>query len=144
MAQAHATDLIQNSLQKTDQWLTDFSRETGRDDSQKAWAMFRAVLHVLRDRLTLDQTAHLSAQLPLVLRGLYFEGWRPSDQPMPLRTRDQFIQAVAEQLSGHPEIDPNQAVAGVFKVLGDRITRGELDKIRNMLQPELQALWPQD
>ena len=142
MPQTQAPQYLQSTIQKADEWLTDLAGRTGRDDPQKNWQMLRAVLHVLRDRVTVEQCAHLSAQLPLIVRGLYFEGWRPAGQPRPLRSRDEFVRAVGEELSAHPEIDPHQAIKTVLGLLAGRITRGELEKIQGMLQPEIQALWP--
>ncbi len=136
-------DFLQTTVQKTHEWLIDFMQHTGRQDELKAWQMVRAVLHVLRDRLTTAQSAHLSAQLPMLIRGMYFEGWSPSDQPLRLRSRDEFVQAVAHELSGHPEIDPNQAIEGTFYLLSKRVSEGQLEKIKSSLQPELRDLWPQ-
>ena len=114
----------------------------GGDDTGKNWRMLRAVLHVLRDRLPVAQCAPLSAQLPLILRGLYFEGRNPSQQPTPLRREDEFVQAVTEELSGHPEIDPRQAIDDMFRLLNQQMTAGEVAKVRQALPAELQPLWP--
>jgi uncharacterized protein (DUF2267 family) len=134
-------DFLESSMQKAREWLGDFIECTGRPDTGKAWQMMRAVLHVLRDRVTVEQCAHLSAQLPLLIRGVYFEGWRPVDQPRPLRSQEEFVRAVGEGLTAHPEIDPRQAIEGTFRVLGKHVTAGELEKIKNMLQPEINQLW---
>jgi uncharacterized protein (DUF2267 family) len=142
MARTPTIELLQATIQKTDDWLTELGEHTGGADPEKAWHMFRGVLHVLRDRVPADQCAHLSAQLPLVIRGLYFEGWKPADQPVRLRSAEEFVQAVAAELSGHPELDADQAVRGVFAVLAGRLTAGEREKIKSMLQPDIQALWP--
>lgn len=141
MSQAQTLSFLQSSVQTTHEWLSELMEHTGRDDEPKAWAMLRAVLHVLRDRLTVEQCAHLSAQLPRVVRGMYFEGWKPASQPTRLRSRDEFVQAVADELSGHPAIDPNQAIDGTLHLLDRRISPGELGKIKAMLQPELRELW---
>ena len=141
MSQIQELHFLQAPYQKTHEWLMELMAHTGRQDEQKAWQMLRAVLHILRDRLTIEQCAHLSAQLPMVIRGLYFEGWKPANQPLKIRNRPEFIHAVAGELDDHPEIDPNQAIEGVFRMLHHRISRGELNKIKKMLQPELQELW---
>ena len=142
MAHQTTMDMLQTSLRKTHEWLTDFIDHTGRKDEEKAWQMMRGVMHVLRDRLTTDQCAHLSAQLPLVIRGLYFEGWKPSRQPTRLRSREEFLQAVAEEVAPHPDIDPGQAIQGTFHVFSRRISAGELNKIKQEMPEELRGLWP--
>ncbi len=142
MSQLRTLGFFEAVIQTTQEWMVELTELTGRADEHKAWQMLRAVLHVLRDRMTVAHSAHLSAQLPTIIRGLYFEGWRPAEQPLRLRTRAEFITAVSDELSGHPEIDPNQAVACVFRLLAHRITGGELDKIKQSLQPELRAMWP--
>lgn len=142
MSQLRTLGFFEALIQTTQEWMLELTELTGRHDEHKAWQMMRAVLHVLRDRMTVAHSAHLSAQLPTIIRGLYFEGWRPAEQPLRLRTRDEFIQAVNDELSGHPEIDPNQAVDCVFRLLSNRITGGELEKIKGAMQPELRAMWP--
>ena len=143
MTQHQTLDFLETSLQKTDQWVSRLTEISGRDDPRKAWQTLGAVLHVLRDRLPVEQCAHLGAQLPLVVTGLYYDGWTPSNQPTKLRSRDEFIQAVNQELSGHPEIDPNQAAESVLRLLNSHLSEGERDKIKDMLQPELQDLWPE-
>jgi hypothetical protein len=36
------------------------------------------MLHVLRDRLTIQEAVQPGAQLPMLIRGLYWEGWDPA------------------------------------------------------------------
>ena len=45
-------------------------------DRRSAYRALRSVLHVLRDRLTPEQAVHLGAQLPLLVRGIFYDGWR--------------------------------------------------------------------
>lgn len=144
MVQAQLMQILQPPLQRAQEWVRELTEITGRKDEEKAWEMMRGVLRVLRDRITVAQTAHLSAQLPMVIRGMYFENWRPADQPVKLRKQEEFVEAVAEELSMHPEIDPPQAIDGVFRMLNNRISHGELEKVRKMLPPEIRDLWPED
>jgi uncharacterized protein (DUF2267 family) len=134
-------DIFQSTLQKTESWIQEFQQHTGREDEEKTWQMLRSVLHTLRDRLTVEQAAHLSAQLPLFIRGLFFEGWNPADVPTGIRSRDDFVQAVADRLSEHPEIDPNQAIDGTVHVLTRNVTDGEIDKIVRSLPDEMGRLF---
>ncbi len=62
----------------------------GLSDRHAAYRVLRAVLHALRDRLTVAETVDLGAQLPMLIRGLYYEGWTPNDKPLRERTREKF------------------------------------------------------
>jgi uncharacterized protein (DUF2267 family) len=73
-------EAIDRSVDKANVWLKDMTTELG-GERHEAYAALRAVLHTLRDRLTVDEAAQLGAQLPLVIRGIYYENWDPSDTP---------------------------------------------------------------
>jgi uncharacterized protein (DUF2267 family) len=50
------------------------------------------MLHALRDRLPPEIAVHLSAQLPMLVRGIYYEGWKADERshgPGVRRTRSQ-------------------------------------------------------
>ena len=82
-------------VQQTQEWLRRL-RETGElANETEALAVLRAVLHQLRDRLTADEAADLGAQLPMLVRGFYFEGWRPNHKPDKMRTADEFLEGVS-------------------------------------------------
>lgn len=132
---------VEETLQKTYEWIRDVKEISGRWDSTKAFKMLRAMLHVLRDRLTVDEAAHLGAQLPAMVRGFYYEGWKPAAHPSRIRSKEELWDAISEELND-PQVDPQQALEAVLTLLNHRITRGELDDIRAMLPPELRELWP--
>ena len=142
MTRTNPYGFLDRTVQKTHAWITDIVQHTGREDPHKAYQMLRAVLRVLRDRLTIDEAAHLGAQLPMLIRGIYYEGWKPSAQPRKIRTREQFVHAVSQQLSNNPEIDPRQAVEACFYVLNKHVTHGEIENIRDMLPETMRELLP--
>ena len=69
---------IANAVQTTQQWLNELCANGDLSDTGEAVAILRSVLHQLRDRLSLEEAVDLSAQLPLIVRGMYYEGWRPN------------------------------------------------------------------
>jgi uncharacterized protein (DUF2267 family) len=65
-------------------------------DRRRAYRALAAVLHALRDRLTVDEVAQLGAQLPILVRGLYYDQWHhPAGKPDRLRHKEEFLAAVA-------------------------------------------------
>jgi uncharacterized protein (DUF2267 family) len=112
------------------------------DDRELAYAALRAVLHTLRDRLPTAEAADLAAQLPMLLRGLYFEGWTPAHQSKPLRDRDAFLGRVAAEMK-RSEITPEEAVRAVFQLLAARVAPGEIADVVGSMPESFETLWPE-
>ena len=135
-------DLFNSTLQQTADWLKSIVGEESIVDERQAYAALRAVLHQLRDRLTVEEASDLAAQMPMLVRGFFYEGWNPARVPQKVH-RDEFVEGVRHKLSSHPEIDPHSAIQAVFKILSEKITPGELEDVIQMLPKDLQALWPE-
>ena len=135
-----SVDSVERSVRKTNEWLNDLTGELGSADEEAAWRILRAYLQVHRDRLTVEEAAHLAAQLPHVLRGVFYEGFDPSHQPEKIRDRDTFLARVAEraQLPDPAEAEP--VAAATTRVLRRRITEGELDDALSQLPKEIRAV----
>lgn len=143
MATTHVS-AFESTLQKTHAWLDELVRDAGYEDESQAYTALRAVLHVLRDRLIVNEAAHLGAQLPMLIRGFYYEGWHPAKTPRDdLHNAAQFIQAVRHELrNAAVSIDPEHAIRAVFKLLREKVTQGEIQDIKGELPKDLQELWP--
>jgi uncharacterized protein (DUF2267 family) len=140
---ASTSHVWDRALHRGNAWLQELSGELGWDDRDATLLALRAVLHALRDRLTPNEAVQLAAQLPLFLKGVYFDGWRPSATPVKLRDREAFLDQVRRPLiRGIPEADPEEVTRAVFKLLDDHVSGGEIADIRNMLPAEWGDLWP--
>lgn len=136
-------DAFDTTLQKTQVWLNDLMAELGWQDSRpKAYLALRSVLHALRDRLTAEEAIHLGAQLPMLVRGFYYEGWRLGGKPVKERHKEEFLAHVTAAFRRDPEVDPEKVARAVFKVLAHHITPGETKDIKGLLPGELRDLWP--
>jgi uncharacterized protein (DUF2267 family) len=132
--------VFDKTLQTTNIWLDEITQVVG-PDRQIAWKVLSIVLHKLRDRLPVDLAAHLGAQLPLLVRGVYYDQYRPASQPSDCRTLEQFTAEVAEWLSDVRPIDPQVAVAAVFGVLSRHVPEGQLEKVRDALPQAIRSSW---
>jgi uncharacterized protein (DUF2267 family) len=98
------------------------------------------VLHTLRDALTVDQAAKLGAQMPLLIRGIYYHDWKPASMPHHMRTADDFLAVVRERL-GNTDLDTTHACRAVFNLLNRRISDGEINDVRHVLHHSVRAIW---
>lgn len=132
---------ISHTLQQSQEWLRAL-REAGDYQSEtEALAVLRAVLHQLRDRLTPQEALDLGAQLPILIRGIYYEGWRMSKTPQKVRSRDEFLEQVSSKLAPHP-IGAEQATRDVFALLAVTLDRGEIMDVISQLPGGVKELWP--
>ncbi|HYG86545.1 MAG TPA: DUF2267 domain-containing protein [Azospirillum sp.] len=137
-------EVLSRSVQETDLWLKELREDLHLENPKQAYGALRAVLHALRDRLTVDEAVHLSAQMPLMLVGVLFDGWRPAATPTNIRTREKFIACVKEHAHGHSEFDPAAATLGVFRLLERKIEPGQIRKILAQLPEDLRAFWQEN
>jgi uncharacterized protein (DUF2267 family) len=135
-----SVDSVERSVHKTNEWLNEVAKQLGDDDRERAWRVLKGYLQLLRDRLTVSEAAQLAAQLTLVLRGAYYEGFDPDRQPVKLRDRDEFLARYAEraQLEGTEEAE--RAAEAVAVVLERHITPGELDDVISQLPRQLREV----
>jgi uncharacterized protein (DUF2267 family) len=92
-------EVFDTTLQKTNEWLDEIMNGLALEDRHTAYAALRGTLHALRDRLRLEEAVHLGAQLPMLVRGFYYEGWRPVRELIKMH-REEFLLRVEEQLTG--------------------------------------------
>ena len=138
---ATGLDVFDKTLQTTNIWLDEIMAAIG-PDRQIAWKVLSTVLHKLRDRLQPELAAHLAAQLPLLVRGAYYDLYEPAKQPTDLNTAQEFVEEVADWLADIRPVDPKLAIAAVFKVLGRHVSAGEIEKVRHALPESIRDLWP--
>jgi uncharacterized protein (DUF2267 family)/nucleotide-binding universal stress UspA family protein len=130
---------VERTLRTTNRWLRDVRKGLSEEDCHHAFRVLRAVLHVLRDHLSLAHVTMLGAQLPLFLRGVMYEGWDPFSKPE--RHKSDFVQEVAAQLALDPLDNAQEAIQAVFAALSNHLTRGEVAKLRRALPYEIRELW---
>lgn len=133
--------VFDHTVQETNTWLNRIGERIDAGDRHRAYAALRAVLHALRDRLNTGANAHLSAQLPMLVRGLYYEGWQPAHGDLD-RHKDEFLDRVKAELPEGMKSHAEGAVRAVFSVIASMVDSGEVAKVIKSLPAELRKLWP--
>lgn len=136
---ADGIHIFDKSVQEANLWLKEIGQDM-QTDPQRAYHALRATLHAVRDRVTVDEASHLGTQLPMLVKGLYYENWRPSEVPHKERSRDEFLQEIAAEIKVDG-VDPEQAARSVFKCLSEHVKNGEIDEIRQALPEPVRQLW---
>jgi uncharacterized protein (DUF2267 family) len=135
-------DVFDRTVHKTNSWLNELMEVLGWHEKHKAYLALRAALHTLRDRLTVEEAAQLGAQLPMLIRGFYYEGWGPSGKPLKERHKEEFLARIEEQFESDDHVDPEQVTRAVFTMLANRVTEGEIEDVKHVLPVEMRDLWP--
>lgn len=133
-------EVFDKTLQTTHIWLDEITDTVG-PDRNAAWHILGAVLRTLRDRLPLGLAAHLGAQLPLVVRGAYYDQFRPGHAPEKFHTFDEFVERVGDESRGVRSVDVRAATLCVFAMLDRHITPEQLDKVRRALPESVRRHW---
>ncbi|BAB52859.1 MULTISPECIES: DUF2267 domain-containing protein [Mesorhizobium] len=131
-----------HAAQQAQQWVKELAADL-RWSEPSACRLLRSVLHAMRDWLPPAETADFSAQLPVLIRGIYFEGWDPSAPEHERKKRD-FVLSVRNSFGYDDDVDFDVAISAVFKLLDRHISHGEITQVRNSMKKSLRELWPAD
>jgi len=135
-------DTFDRTVQESNLWLKDLMERLDTSDRHHAYSTLRAVLHALRDRIGAESAAHLGAQLPMLLRGLFYEGWDPTGKPTKERHEEAFLARIARELPRAQEGEVEQGTYAVLDVLSKHIDRAAAAKLAGMFPLELRKFWP--
>lgn len=130
------------TLHLTNAWLKDIMEGIGTENRNDAYAALRAVLQALRDRLPVDEAVHLGAQLPMLVRGFYYEGWHPAGRPYRERSKEQFLEHVEERMHGREHLEAERVTRAVFRLLSEQLSGGEIEQVKHALPKPVRELWP--
>jgi uncharacterized protein (DUF2267 family) len=134
-------EVFDETLHKTNTWLKEIAQALDLE-RQGAYRVLRAVLHCLRDRLTINEAAQLGDQLPMLVRGIYYEAWHPAGKPEKIRSRDEFLTGIATRIAMRQPIDVENATRVVFQTLESHVSAGEIRDVVHVLPQEIRTLWP--
>jgi len=132
-----------SSIQRANAWLKELMLELNSGDHRGTYLILRSVLHALRDHLPVVDAVYVGEQLPMLIRGMYFEHWNVSGKPLPLRNRNDFFKVVSHYMARDGETSNAEAgTRAVFRLLDRKATDGEIDDLHHVIPGILLDLWP--
>ena len=141
MPSTHYPSIVERSAQAAHVWYRDVAAELGTEDLHYAARALRAVLHALRDRLTVEEAAQLASQLPTLIRGIYYEHWKPGGTKHLAHDVDAFLEHIAAEGRMAGETEASHAVAAVARVLRRHVSEGEMADVLAILPAKLRPLF---
>jgi len=135
--------VFDQTIEKTNVWLGELQDAMGWADRHQAYMTLRGVLHALRDRLPPNEAVDLAAQLPMLVRGFFYEGWVPASKPRKYRHKQEFLEQVTKEVPWLEGEELERAVTAVFGLLSAEVSDGETKQVRQSLPAELRELWSQ-
>ena len=132
---------LRAALSETEAWIDDVMRRLGWHDRERVYLVLLATLHALRDSLPQDEAIYIGAQLPPLLRGLYYDGWHPRAH-LAAKSRSAFLERIHDGVHRNAGIDVEQAARAVFAALAARLPAGELEDAKAATPQPLHGLWP--
>ena len=122
------------------EWLNEICRDLGWE-KPRAYLLLTQTLHALRDFLTVDEAADLAAQLPVLVRGVFYDGWDPSRTPVKPRNKSDLLDRIEARFQKEPLEDSERAVSAVFDLLKRHVSLGEVEQVKHALRKPIQELW---
>jgi uncharacterized protein (DUF2267 family) len=135
-------ETIDHTVQLTHIWINELDTQLGWNSKSRSYRLLRVALQAIRDWLPTNEAADFAAQLPTLLRGVYYEHWRPATTPVRERERSAFLARIDHAFKTDPIDDTPEAVSQVFAFLSGKIGAGEVEDVRHALPADLRALWP--
>ncbi|WP_434740166.1 DUF2267 domain-containing protein [Micromonospora sp. SH-82] len=134
---------FESSLDKTNLILKDIEQAYGwpKDRRNQSYAALRTVLHLLRDRMPVRESAEFAAQLPVLVRGIYFDGWQPENVPVKLN-RDDFLYEARQGFPYDVDGGVERVVQVVLDALRRHVTQGEWDDVKATMPQDLSRMMP--
>ncbi len=138
--------LFARTCNKAQIWINEMQKELKRLEGDAIYHLLKAVLQSLRDQMSIHEAAHFSAQLPLILRGSFFEGWNPYVTQQGAQSKDDFVASVKERLGPigitTSELEPSILVA--LNVIKKHISAGEIKDLVAVVDPSLKTFIESD
>lgn len=131
---------------KSNEFINDLALELAiPGESAKAYRITRAVLHAIRNHLTIEESLQFIAQLPMGLKAVFVDGWS-LHKAKKIHSLNEFLdelengQEKAAWVDFNTEDDIIDAITTTLFVLRKHISEGEFENVKACLPKPLKQL----
>ncbi|MGZ5279268.1 MAG: DUF2267 domain-containing protein [Pseudobdellovibrionaceae bacterium] len=138
---------IDEAVHKLNGWLLELMKAMNWDSRERALSAYRATLHTVRDLLPDNNVVHFGAQLPLILKGIFYDGWTLKTRPIyQVHTASQFYDLVRFELgSANLKFDNEtirQFTKAIFQTMTKHMGEKEMRKVKALLRENVRDIIP--
>lgn len=134
---------LDNSIDLTNVWFRDILSQLKWQSKESAYQALRGTLHALRDRLPAEEAVELASQLPLLVKGMYYDGWTLRDKPEKFK-KEEFARRVHAQFEFDDNVNPAEVIRAVLRVMYRHMGEGELRDVRSNMPKDIQEWFPEE
>ncbi|WP_296422892.1 DUF2267 domain-containing protein [Yoonia sp.] len=135
--------VFDRTVHEAHDWVNELTGRLDWTSERDALRLLRTVMCRVRDHLPVNEMAQFSAQLPIILRGMFYEGWQPKLTPVHERRAADFIDTIQQDVGDILDYRGPADITAVFKLINARISRGEVEDVRANLPAQLRDMWPE-
>jgi uncharacterized protein (DUF2267 family) len=121
-------------------WLDTLAADLG-EERPGAYRVLAAVLHALRDSVTVACGAQLAVGLPTVIKGVFFDRWDLTRLPAQDRGPDEFLERVAADAGLHDRAHAAIAVERVARLLRDKLGDPAVDEVLSGVRADVRSMF---
>lgn len=139
---------VEKYVHDVNEYINQLSLDLGHpEEQQRVLIIWRAVMHSIRDRITISESFDLMAPLPLILRGVYTTGWKYTESPKYDYTtlgemKDQ-VKSLQSQY-GEQEFNWSKSTEDIISITLDSLeryyTEEQMKHIRSQLPEDIKPL----
>lgn len=134
---------LDNSIDLTNVWLRDILSQLKWQSKESAYQALRGTLHAIRDRLPVEEAVDLASQLPLMIKGVYYDGWTLRDKPEKFK-KEEFARRVHAQFEFDDNVNPAEVIRAVLRVMYRHMGEGEIRDVKLNMPKEIQEWFPEE
>lgn len=135
---------LQKFMEDAGKWIDDVSYHLGVPERKDwGWSALRSVMHALRDRMPVEEAFQLSAQLPMLIRGLFFESYHYSPVPAKFHWKE-MLKRIENEMNPGIDIPVEKVFSAVLQVLYDNISEGEMNDVYATLPKDIRHFWDEN